>query len=202
MTNLALQPIPLDFLRLSPSLGPPDHRKEEITAETSFSDRVFRPTRPMYPFTVFHAGSLRRYILYASSEAERNKWKKVLEETKSLRDVYMDGNKVRRCSMLSCGMNDVLLRHFWQLFAFNTIQDGRFRSRTIHVPSSTAKDDFTGRIISIAAFSRKYSSSPNLFCLPILSLCQGVKNATSLPSPLKTVSTSACATVSTGLIEY
>jgi len=49
----------------------------------------------VYPFVVFHAGSLRRYILYASSEAERNKWKKVLEETKSLRDVYMDGNKVR-----------------------------------------------------------------------------------------------------------
>ena len=95
VTNLAIQPIPLDFLRLGPFIGPPDQRKEEITAETSFSDRVFRPTRPMYPFIVFHAGSLRRYILYASSEAERSKWKKVLEETKNLRDVYMDGNKVR-----------------------------------------------------------------------------------------------------------
>jgi hypothetical protein len=49
----------------------------------------------MYPFIVFHAGSLRRYVLYATSEAERNKWKKDLEETKNLREVYMDANKVR-----------------------------------------------------------------------------------------------------------
>lgn len=107
------QPIPLDFLRLGPFLGPPEQRKEEITSETSFSDRVFRPTHPMYPFVVFHAGSLRRYILYESSEARRNKWKKLLEETKNLRDVYMDGNKVRWGSISSGGMNsafiDVLL---------------------------------------------------------------------------------------------
>ena len=72
----------------------------------------------MYPFTVFHAGSLRRYILYASSEAERNKWKKVLEETKSLRDVYMDGNKVRRCSKSSCGMNDVVIESLLAAICF------------------------------------------------------------------------------------
>lgn len=113
LTRLALQPIPLDFLRLGPFIGPPEQRKEEITSETSFSDRVFRPTHPMYPFVVFHAGSLRRYILYASSEAGRSKWKKLLEETKNLRDVYMDGNKVRWGSISSGSMNsafiDVLL---------------------------------------------------------------------------------------------
>lgn len=117
LTSFAFQPIPLDFLRLGPFIGPPEQRKEEITAETSFSDRVFRPTHPMYPFVVFHAGNLRRYILYASSEAGRNKWKNVLEETKSLRDVYMDGNKVRWGSILSSDMNsafiDALLAAIW-----------------------------------------------------------------------------------------
>ena len=41
-----------------------------------------------------------RETLYVSSEAERNKWKEVLVETKSLRDAYMDGNKVRWGSIL------------------------------------------------------------------------------------------------------
>jgi hypothetical protein len=95
LTNIALQPIPLDFLRLGPFIGPPEQRKEEVTAETGLAARVFRPTNPMYPFVVFHAGSLRRYVLYASSEAGRSKWKRVLEETKGLREVYMDANKVR-----------------------------------------------------------------------------------------------------------
>ena len=58
-----------------------------------------------------------------------------------------------------------LLRHFLQLFAFNTIQDGRFRSRTIHAPSSTTKDDFTGRIISIAAFSKELFFEAKSFLL-------------------------------------
>ena len=105
LINIALQPIPLDFLRLGTFTGPPEQRKEDITAETSTSDRVFRPTNPMYPFVVFHAGILRRNILYASSEVERSKWRKVLEETQSLRDVYMDGNKVRRGSISSGSMN-------------------------------------------------------------------------------------------------
>ena len=105
LTSFALQPIPLDFLRLGPFIGPPEQRKEEVTAKTSISDRVFRPTYPMYPFIVFHAGTLRRHILYASSEVERTKWKKALEETKSLRDVHIDANKVRRGSILSGGIN-------------------------------------------------------------------------------------------------
>jgi len=115
----------------------------------------------MYPFVVFHAGNLRRYILYASSEAERSNWKKILEEVKNLRDVYMDGNKVGWYSMPTCGLDDALSRYFLQLFGFNAIQDGRFRSRTILVPASGANEGFTGRIISVTAFSRKYFPNQN-----------------------------------------
>ena len=104
LINIALQPIPLDFLRLGTFIGPPEQRKEDITAETSISDRVFRPTYPMYPFTIFHAGTRGWYTRYASSEVERSKWKKALEETRGLRDVYMDGNKVRCGSILRGGM--------------------------------------------------------------------------------------------------
>ena len=114
LSNFALQPIPLDFLRLGPFIGPPEQRKG---TETGISDRIVRPTHPMYPFIVFHAGTLRRETLYVSSEAERNKWKEVLVETKSLRDAYMDGNKVRWGSILNGGMNraciDVLLAAIW-----------------------------------------------------------------------------------------
>ena len=109
LINFALQPIPLDFLRLGTFIGPPEQRKEDITAETSISDRVFRPTYPMYPFTIFHAGTRGWYTRYASSEVERSKWKKALEETRGLRDVYMDGNKVRCGSILSGGMNSAFI---------------------------------------------------------------------------------------------
>ena len=73
LSSFALQPIPLDFLRLGPFIGPPEQRKGGTTAETSISDRVVWPTHPMYPFIVFHAGTLRRETLYVSSEAERDK---------------------------------------------------------------------------------------------------------------------------------
>ena len=93
LSDFALQPIPLDFLRLGPFIGPPEQRKGGTTAEAT--DSVVRPTYAMYPFIVFHAATLKRETLYVSSEAERNKWKQVLGDTKNLRDVYMDGNKVR-----------------------------------------------------------------------------------------------------------
>ena len=83
MTGFALQPIPLDFLRRGQFIGQP----ETFTA-------LFLPPRFAYPFVIVHAGNLEQYILYASSEAERDKWKEALEETKNLRDMWMDGNKV------------------------------------------------------------------------------------------------------------
>ena len=117
LSSFALQPIPLDFLRLGPFIGPPEQHKGGTTAETSSSNRVLGSTHPTYPFIVFHAATLRRETLYASSEAERNKWKEVLEETKNLRDAHMDGNKVRWGSILSGSMNsafiDVLLTDIW-----------------------------------------------------------------------------------------
>ena len=55
--------------------------------------------------------------LIVSSEAERNRWKEALVETKGLRDAYMDGNKVCWGSILNGGMNsafiDVLLAAVW-----------------------------------------------------------------------------------------
>ena len=112
LINFALQPIPLDFLRLGTFIGPPEQRKGAITALRSISNRAFRLTYSMYPFIVSHAGTLEGYTLYASSEVERSKWKKALEETQSLRGVYMDGNKVRCGSILSGSMNsDVIGVH-------------------------------------------------------------------------------------------
>ena len=55
-----------------------------------------------------------------------------------------------------------------QLFGFNVIQDGRFRSRTILVPSSTANESFTGRITCATAFSRHYSSNQTTSILTTL----------------------------------
>ena len=59
-------------------------------------------------------------------------------------------------------MNSTLIDYFPQLFGFNVIQDGRFRSHTIQVPSSTASEGFTGRIICATAFSRHYSPNQTI----------------------------------------
>ena len=60
-----------------------------------------------------------------------------------------------------------------QLFAFNVIQDGRFRSRTILAPSSAANEVFTGRIICAAAFSKHYSSNQATSILTTLIILSG-----------------------------
>ena len=61
-----------------------------------------------------------------------------------------------------------LLTYSLQLFGFNVIQDGSFRSRTILVPSSTANESFAGRITCATAFSRHYSSNQTISILTIL----------------------------------
>ena len=66
-----------------------------------------------------------------------------------------------------------LLIHFFQLFGFNVIQDGRFRSQTILVPSSTANKGFTGRIICATAFSRHCSTNQTASTLTILVTLSG-----------------------------
>ena len=65
------------------------------------------------------------------------------------------------------------LTYFLQIFGFNVIQDGRFRSRTILVPSSTANASFTGRITCATVFSRHYSSNQTTCILTTLITLSG-----------------------------
>ena len=50
----------------------------------------------MYPFVIQHVcdKDKRSYTLYASSEEERENWRKALVQTKALRDARQDVNKV------------------------------------------------------------------------------------------------------------
>ena len=60
----------------------------------------------MYPFVIQHVcdNDKRSYTLYASSEEERENWRKALEQTKALRDARQDVNKVSNSQrMRSCG---------------------------------------------------------------------------------------------------
>ena len=63
--------------------------------------------------------------------------------------------------------------YFLQLFAFNVIQDGRFRSQTTLAPSSAANEGFTGGIICAAAFSKHYSSNHTALILTTLFTLSG-----------------------------
>ena len=67
-----------------------------------------------------------------------------------------------------------LLTYPLQLFAFNVIQDGLFRSRTILFRSSTANEGFTtGRIICVTPFSKHYSSNETTSILTTLITLSG-----------------------------
>ena len=60
----------------------------------------------MYPFVIQHVcdKDKRSYTLYASSEEERDNWRKALEQTKALRDARQDANKVSNGQCVrSCG---------------------------------------------------------------------------------------------------
>ncbi|EJF64968.1 hypothetical protein DICSQDRAFT_159921 [Dichomitus squalens LYAD-421 SS1] len=90
------RPIPLDYLRLAAFDGPPENRKEKSEeGSLGLLDRVRPRYRPMFPFTVYHAAAkmTRRYTLYASSEAERQKWEEVLTHTLRMRTIRQEGNK-------------------------------------------------------------------------------------------------------------
>ena len=125
------QPIPLEYLRLGHFDAAPDQRKERAHSSTeqvqarlfdSFRSRY----RAMYPFTIFHASAPtnRRYTLYARSEAERERWRKTLEDAVAVRKARQDGNMVRDWSsfvvvlvrewgewslMLTCGVVSIFL---------------------------------------------------------------------------------------------
>ena len=64
-------------------------------------------TKPLYPFTVYHASakSTRRYTLYALSEGLRNKWKDALEDTIAVYKARQEANRVspsRSFQMAEC----------------------------------------------------------------------------------------------------
>ncbi|PVG04419.1 hypothetical protein CPB86DRAFT_810233 [Serendipita vermifera] len=115
------RPIPLDFLRLGPFIGPGETRREGLFGES----------QTMYPFVVSDGATDRRYTLYTNNERERTKWKEILEETMSLREAYVDANK---------------------LFAFEVLSDGYMRERTVLVSGSNRKK-ITGLMRSAVTFN-------------------------------------------------
>lgn len=141
------QPIPLDFLRLGPFIGPPDSKRD--TENGGFLGGVLGKSRQLYPFVVFDAASeSRRYTLFTDSERNRTKWKQMFEEAISVRTTYIDANKVCRLSV-SLYITDAFSG---QLFVFNVIADGYMRENTILVPSS-ARKNLSGKMISATTFS-------------------------------------------------
>ncbi|KIM33349.1 hypothetical protein M408DRAFT_14127 [Serendipita vermifera MAFF 305830] len=127
------RPIPLDFLRLGPFIGPPESRRESAENGGFLSlNSIFGESRPMYPFVIADASSeTRRYTLFASSERERTKWKEMFEETMSLRAAWVDANR---------------------LFAFNPLSDGFMREQTVLVPSSLKKN-LPGPMVTATMFT-------------------------------------------------
>lgn len=58
----------------------------------------------LYPFTIHHNGRLGAsgsYLLYAESSAARQEWRQKLEESKGLRKVVQESNKVFEIESLS-----------------------------------------------------------------------------------------------------
>ncbi|KAG8802187.1 hypothetical protein FRC18_007623, partial [Serendipita sp. 400] len=142
------RPIPLDFLQLGPFIGPPESRRDATSENKAFLNiGIFADARSMYPFLVSDISSEeRRYILYASSERERTKWKEVLEEAKMLRAAHADANKVcHNESHLSATLS------LEQLFAFEVLSDDYMRERTVLV-SGSAKKAITGLLVSATTF--------------------------------------------------
>ena len=64
--------------------------------QTRLFDSFRSRYRAMYPFTVFHASAQtnRRYTLYAVSEADREQWRKMLEDAVTVRKVRLESNMV------------------------------------------------------------------------------------------------------------
>ncbi|KDQ19256.1 hypothetical protein BOTBODRAFT_51700 [Botryobasidium botryosum FD-172 SS1] len=135
------RPIPIGYLRIGPFELPAESRKESdrsdldsISSEGgggSILDSLRAPTRPVYPFMIYHAKSTdRRYTFYADSEEIRKKWKQAFVETIGIWRAEQEANKV---------------------FALEKLTDGFFRTRTALVPETT-KVLFLGRITSAASF--------------------------------------------------
>ncbi|GJE88623.1 RhoGEF/DH domain-containing protein [Phanerochaete sordida] len=95
--NVISRPIPLEYLRLAAFDALPESRREKATStieQARLFDSFRVRHRQMYPFTLFHASATltRRYTLYASSESERERWRKAMVEGVALRTARQDAN--------------------------------------------------------------------------------------------------------------
>lgn len=95
--NVISRPIPLEYLRLAAFEAPPESRREKATftvEQARLFDSFRSRHRPMYPLTIYHASAtfIRRYTLYASSESERELWRRAMVEAIGLRKVRQDAN--------------------------------------------------------------------------------------------------------------
>ncbi|EIW84261.1 hypothetical protein CONPUDRAFT_163433 [Coniophora puteana RWD-64-598 SS2] len=125
------RPIPLEYLRLGSFDAPPEGRKERAE-DGGLLDSLRMQTRPVYPFTVYHAAAKaqRRYTLYAPSDGARLKWRDALVDAKGVHDARRDANKI---------------------FAPEVLDDGFFRSSGSRASQLSGKK--SGRVINAVSFT-------------------------------------------------
>lgn len=89
------QPLPLEYLRLGAFDGASETRKVAADDGRLLESLRFK-TKPLFPFTVYHAASKssRRYTLFAASEALRQKWKEALENAIAVYRARQEANMV------------------------------------------------------------------------------------------------------------
>lgn len=86
------------------STGSASINNDRQTDTMSVSSRDQGISRILYPFTIHHYGRLGvngTYILHAESSVARQEWKQKLEESKGLRKVVQESNKVFEIESLS-----------------------------------------------------------------------------------------------------
>ncbi|KAI0040258.1 hypothetical protein FA95DRAFT_1611936 [Auriscalpium vulgare] len=124
------RPIPLEYLRLESFKESPESRRER--PDTGF---IMGSTKQeIYPFTIHHAGAkgTRRYTLYTTSAASRQKWYEAFVDAIGVRKVRQEAN-------------------MW--FSPQPLNDGFFRIISPRIPFATGTR-FTGRVTCAAPFSR------------------------------------------------
>lgn len=130
-----VQPIPLECLGVGSFKDEPASRRDESGSGRLLSS-IIKPSRPAYPFTVFHRLDVkRRYTFYTEHESIRTKWQEAIIDAMAVRQTERDVNK-------------------W--YVPEVIDDGTFLSRTAMVPS-TSKGYFSGKITGSATWGEMLS---------------------------------------------
>ncbi|RXK38363.1 hypothetical protein M231_04405 [Tremella mesenterica] len=92
------RPIPLDILELVSADGAPERRYDFITQYRRRSGGeqlpAIGPERLMYPFTISTGAHGRTYTLCTATEAAREEWKAMIENTKRLRQFDLESNRI------------------------------------------------------------------------------------------------------------